>query len=115
MYNYFPFVSTGNFEGSYSQYSSTSFNIPLGSICNPSDILKFNAGTNSWYQITESHLFLNNEVEISSVNSTDWNISLKTKWFDDFLSYINLINYLTPTEYNILFNLVNFQELSAPS
>lgn len=119
MYNYFPFTITDDFSGYYSTYSSTSFQIPIGTICHPTDILKFNAGTNAWYQNPETHIFLNNEVEISTLNSTNWNANLRNEWFDSFLRYANLYNYLIPSEkttiYNYFLSKDIFQLLSSPS
>lgn len=119
MYNYFPFVSTGSFAGTYSAYSSTSFSIPTGNIGDPADILKFNAGTNAWSQTPATYTFLNNSVDISSLSGTDWTTTLKNKWFDGYLNYIGVNNFLTPIEKNTLFNYVEskeiFQLLSSPS
>lgn len=119
MYHYFPFTIIGDFTGTYSHYSSTSFLIPTGNISQPADILKFNAGTNAWSQIPETHIFLNNELSISSLNGSDWTTTLKNKWFDDYLKFVNLYNYITSSERTTLFNYVSskdiFQLLSAPS
>jgi hypothetical protein len=119
MYNYFPFTITGNFSGEYSHYSSTSFNIPSGNIAQPSDILKFNSGSDAWSQIPTSHTFLNGELTVSSLSGTDWTPSLKNEWFVAYLSYVNLNNYLAPSEITTLFNYVEtldiFQQLSSPS
>ncbi len=119
MYHYFPFIITGNFAGTYSSYSSTSFLIPTGDISQPADILKFNAGTNSWSQSPSTYTFLNGEVDISSLNGTDWNTTLKTKWVDDYLKFVSILNYITPTEKTTLYNYIQsqdtFQLLSSPS
>jgi hypothetical protein len=119
MYHYFPFTPISNYTGSYSNYSSTSFQVPIGNICQPADILKFNAGTNAWSQIPNTQFFLNNELQITSLLQNDWINNLQEKWFDDYLRYVNLYDYITPSEKNILYNHVLsldlFQLLSSPS
>lgn len=119
MYHYFPFTIISDFTGNYTHYSSTSFNIPNGNISQPADILKFNAGINTWSQLPESHYFLNNEIEIKSLSGTDWTINLKNLWFDDYLKYINLSSYISPSERTTLFNYINtlniYESLSSPS
>ncbi len=119
MYHYFPFTIISDFTGTYSHYSSTSFLIPTGNICQPSDILKFNAGTNSWNQTPSTYTFLNGELDITSLNGSDWNTTLKNKWFDDYLSYICLRTRITPSERTTLYNYFQskdiFQLLSSPS
>lgn len=119
MFHYFPFTFVTNFTGSYSHYNSTSFIIPSGSVCNPSDILKLNSGTNSWSQIPTTVQFLNNTLEITSLNGTDWTSNLKNEWFNSYLSFIGLETKLTPSEKTTLFNhielLDTFQLISTPS
>ncbi len=119
MYHYFPFVSTGDFSGDYSHYSSTSFLIPSGYIGEPSDILKFNSGTNAWSQIKVSHIFLNSELTISSLNGTNWTTDAKLEWFNDFLFFVGLSEKITPSEHATILNYFEsrdlFQLLSSPS
>lgn len=119
MYHYFPFTPISDYTGTYSAYSSTSFTIPIGNICQPADILKFNAGETPWSQPMDSQYFLNNEIRIFSLNITDWTTILKDKWFDDYLKYVNLYNYLTPSEKATLYNYIEseniFEKISAPS
>jgi hypothetical protein len=119
MKHYFPFTITGNFAGTYSPYSSSSFAIPTGNISQPSDTLKFIAGTNAWSQTPQNITFLNGEVAIATLHGTDWNTTLKNKWFDDYLKFIFVANFLTPSEKTTLFNYVQtkdiFQQLSSPS
>jgi len=119
MYHYFPFTTIGDFTGVYSTYSSTSFNIPMGNICQPSDSLKFNAGTSSWIQTPDTYTFLNSELDITSLNGTDWSTSLKNEWFESYLIQVCVNDYLVPSEKALILTYLEsidlFQTLSSPS
>lgn len=118
MFNYFPFTQTGTYSGIYSTIQNTNI-IPSGNLFLPSDILKLNAGTNCWSQITEQVSFLSNTVNISSLTQADWTTLLKEKWLDSYLEHVGLITKISPSQYSIIMNLcesVNlFENLSAPS
>lgn len=119
MYNYFPFIITGDFSGEYTEYSSTSFNNPNGNISQPSDILKFNSGSNAWSQSPMLLYYPNIDLTITSLSDTDWTTNQKYKWLDDYLKYTNMYNYITSTYRTLLFDYLEsiniFEELSAPS
>ncbi len=119
MYHYFPFTIIGDYTGDYSQYSSTSFNIPTGNVGQPADILKFNAGTDAWSQSPSTYTFLNGTLDITSLSGTDWTPTLKNNWFDGYLNFVGLGNKLTPSEKTTIYNYLElqdiFQLLSSPS
>jgi hypothetical protein len=120
MNNYFPFTSTGNFEGEYSAVQSTNGVIEtIGNTCDPNDILKLNAGSNAWSQIVESITYTNINLTIESLSSSDWTTNMKEEWFNAYLLHIGLNSKITPSQYTELFNhaesLNIFEHLSAPS
>lgn len=118
MQNYFPFTSNGDYKGSYSQYNNSLIS-PIGNICNPSDVLKLNTGSDVWSQIIDTISFNPININISSVSENDWTLLLKYKWFDSYLKHITIFDKITTIEYDLLFTLFEtenvFETISAPS
>lgn len=118
MNNYFSFTQTGDFQGVYSPVIVSNTQ-PIGTIAQPSDILKFNSGTDAWNQIPYETTYSNIGLTIKSLTSLDWTSDLKLQWLNDYLKHVDLFNFLTDIEKDsiiLYFDSIDlFQQLSAPS
>jgi hypothetical protein len=84
----YSFISGGSdWTGSYSSTGTTSGNHPgalLGSVCQPGDILFLNTG---YLEATAK----STSIKVYPVDYSEWNVSLKKKWFEFFLKAHNII------------------------
>lgn len=88
---YYNFIETDDFEGYYELGSN---NTIVGSMKQPGDCLKL--------QNTDSIVIGDVTLQTSTID-----IILKENWFKSYLKYINISDYISPSEYTILYNYFN--------
>jgi hypothetical protein len=120
IYNY-NFTAEADFIGTYTGPVVGSESTVGGNLCEPGEIVKLAAGTNAWSQDPQIITgFLNGELSVAALQSTDWDASLKVQWLEDYMKHVGLNSLISNTYYMTTIlaeaeSLNLFEKLSGPS